>query len=135
MSVAVSSSSAPAAQTATAEPVASARPKADKRPESSFNSTHFIRYCRDADWGDDSGFDPDIPYADVEDDAPIAALEAERRGKTLEELQAEAKANSIRLGVYNPGGGVPGWVCADAMRAAAKRMRRRGADSGGNGDE
>ena len=30
-----------------------------------------------------------------------------RREKTLEEIQAEAKADSIRRGVYNPGAGEP----------------------------
>ena len=49
--------------------------------------------------------------------APVAVAPARRR-KTWQEMQAEAKAASIRMGVYNPGGGIPGSVYAEDLRAA-----------------
>ena len=77
-----------------------------------------------------------------------------RREKTLEEIQAEAKADSIRRGVYNPGAGEPNplyekdpkkrLAMADAFRAkvpgplsnSTPYIRRcRDLDWGDDGDE
>ena len=77
-----------------------------------------------------------------------------RREKTLEEIQAEAKADSIRRGVYNPGAGEPNplyekdpkkrLAMADAIRAmtpgplsnSTPYIRRcRDLDWGDDGDE
>ena len=86
--------------------------------------------------------------------AGVAAASTARREKTLEEIQAEAKADSIRRGVYNPGAGEPNplyekdpkkrLAMADAFRAkvpgplsnSTPYIRRcRDLDWGDDGDE
>ena len=86
--------------------------------------------------------------------AGVAASGPARREKTLEEIQAEAKADSIRRGVYNPGAGEPNplyekdpkkrLAMADAIRAmtpgplsnSTPYIRRcRDLDWGDDGDE
>ena len=85
---------------------------------------------------------------------PVKTAAPARRGKTLKEMQAAAKADSIRRGVYNPGAGEPNplyekdpkkrLAMADAIRAmtpdplsnSTDYIRRcRDADWGDDGDE
>ena len=86
--------------------------------------------------------------------AAVAPVKSARRPKTLDEMQREAKAESIRRGVYNPGAGEPNplyekdpkkrLAMADAFRAkvpgplsdSTPYIRRcRDLDWGDDGDE
>ena len=86
--------------------------------------------------------------------AAVAPVKSAPRPKTLDEMQREAKAESIRRGVYNPGAGEPNplyekdpkkrLAMADAIRAmtpgplsdSTPYIRRcRDLDWGDDGDE